>query len=714
MQGHMAVLLALGLLACAVPAVDAARSRANPLGKVLQLMDSLAAKITKEGEAEAKAYKEFFEWCDDASKNKQFEIKTATAKKAKLEAAMGKEAANAGAAASKIEELAASIATAEGDLKSATSVRGSEGEDFAATEAQLLDAIDTLGRALSMIEKEAAKNPAAFAQLDASNIDKLLGSLSAVVDAAAYSTADKKKLLELVQARQASDSDDEALGAPAAAVYKSHSSGILDVLEDLKEKAEEELSSLRKSEANSKHNYAMLKQSLEDQMDADNKDLGDEKSAKASAEEAKAIATGDLDKTVKDLADAKGSLQTANENCMQTAADHEATVKAREEELKVIAQAKQILADSTSGAEKQAYALLQTGAASRLRTRTDLANAEVLNAVKKLAKEHHSAALAQLASRIAAVMKLGASSGEDPFTKVRGLIGDLIAKLEAQAGSEATERAYCDEQTAKTEAKKSELEDDISRMTAKIDQAVARSAGLKGEMKELQEELAALATQQAEMDKIRQDEHAAYTQAKADLESGLTGVRQALGVLRDYYGGAAASLLQGSGALLGRGSQPAVPETHSKAAGAGGSIVGILETVESDFAKNLVAEETEEDSAQAEYEKTTQSNKVTRTLKDQDVLYKTKERNGLSKSIAELSGDRDTTDSELKAVLEYYTTIKERCIAKPETYEERKARREAEIKGLKEALVILEDETAFVQRSKGGSAHHQFLGMPGQ
>merc|ERR1711959_257859 len=80
--------------------------------------------------------------------------------------------------------------------------------------------------------------------------------------------------------------------------------------------------------------------------------------------------------------------------------------------------------------------------------------------------------------------------------------------------------------------------------------------------------------------------------------------------------------------------------------------------------------------------------------------YKTKEYKGLDKSISDLSGERDNTNTELSAVLEYYAKIKDRCIAKPESYEERKARREAEIKGLKEALQILEDETAFMQRGK--------------
>merc|ERR1719353_1765190 len=144
--------------------------------------------------------------------------------------------------------------------------------------------------------------------------------------------------------------------------------------------------------------------------------------------------------------------------------------------------------------------------------------------------------------------------------------------------------------------------------------------------------------------------------------------------------------------------QPAAPQQHEKAAGAGGSIIGILEVCESDFATNLAKEESMEADSAESYEKTTQENKITKTTKDQDVKYKTAEAASLDKEISELSSDKDTTGTELSAVMEYYGQIKERCIAKPETYEDRKARREAEISGLKEALSILESEAAFVQR----------------
>jgi len=387
---------------------------------------------------------------------------------------------------------------------------------------------------------------------------------------------------------------------------------------------------------------------------------------------------------------------------MTTAADHQATVTARQEELAAVTKAEEILKETSSGAVSQSYSLLQVATSSALTSRADLKKSEVITLVKRLAKEHHSAALAQLASKIGAVVRMGSAAGENPFAKVKGLIEDMIAKLEKEAAGEATEKAYCDEEMAKTEAKKGELEAEVSKLSAKIDQSAASSAELKAEVKELQSELAALAKEQAEMDKIRSEQNAAYTQAKADLELGLSGVKKALSVLRDYYGGASASMIQSGADFSAFMQQPSKPEAHSAATGAGQSIIGILEVCESDFASNLAKEESEEENSASEYEKMTQENEITKTAKTQDVKYKTQEAKSLDKSIAELSGDRETTSTELSAVLEYYSKIKDRCIAKPETYESRKERRAAEITGLKEALSILEDETAFVQRKSRG------------
>jgi len=709
----MKLAMLYALILSGVPAAFALRTDVNPLSKTIQLLDSLSAKITAEGEEEAKAYKEYVAWCDDASANLKYEIKTGEAKKEELTAAISKASADIEASNDKIEDLAGSIANDDKELKEASAVRAKENADFAASEAELVDAIDTLDRAVMVLEKEMKKNPAALAQVNAAtNVNKMIKSLGAVIDAAAFPVTDQKKLAALVQARQGADSDDDELGAPAAAVYKSHSSGIFDVLEDMKEKAEGQLSDLRKAESSAKHNFDMLKQSLTDQIEADTKDSDEEKANKAATQEAKATAEGDLVETSKDLENDKGALATAGTTCMSIAADHEATMKSRAEELEALAKAKSVLSETSSGAVEQSYSFFQIAhqTSSGLQTRLDLANLEIVSLIKKLAKENHSTALAQLASRIAATVRYGAAAGQDPFAKVKELIADMITKLESEANSESNEKDYCDGELAKTKAKKEELNGEISKLTSKMDRAAAASAGLKSDVKELQSELSKLAQSQAEMDNIRRESHSDYVKAKKDLELGLEGVRKALGVLRDYYGGAAsASMLQNNGEFDAMMQQPAMPKKHEKSGGAGGSIIGMLEVVESDFAKDLATEETQETDAEVEYQKTTQTNKVTKQIKEQDVKYKTKEFKSLDKTVSELSGDKETAGTELSAVLEYDAKIKERCIAKPETYETRKARRESEVAGLKEALSILEGESAFVQRGKRRGAHSNFL-----
>merc|ERR1719504_411918 len=107
----------------------------------------------------------------------------------------------------------------------------------------------------------------------------------------------------------------------------------------------------------------------------------------------------------------------------------------------------------------------------------------------------------------------------------------------------------------------------------------------------------------------------------------------------------------------------------------------------------------QEESAAADYNSFSKENEIATTMKEQDVKYKTKEAAGRDKNVADLSTDLAAVTDELTAVLEALDKLKEMCVAKAEPYAERKARRESEIAGLKEALQILEGEAALLQKS---------------
>jgi len=148
----------ISLLATVFVAVGVAEKEVtNPLSKVIDLLKDLSAKVTADGEAEAKAYKEYFEWCDDAAANTKYAIETATKKKAKLEAKIAQLGADIETGAAKIEDLAAAIATNEADLKAATAIRAKEAAAFGKAEAELMSTIDTLTRAIATLEREMAK-----------------------------------------------------------------------------------------------------------------------------------------------------------------------------------------------------------------------------------------------------------------------------------------------------------------------------------------------------------------------------------------------------------------------------------------------------------------------------------------------------------------------------------------------------------------------------
>merc|ERR1719296_46297 len=265
------------------------------------------------------------------------------------------------------------------------------------------------------------------------------------------------------------------------------------------------------------------------------------------------------------------------------------------------------------------------------------------------------------------------------FDKVKGLISDMIAKLEKQAGADATKKAYCDKELSETNEKKSDKTDEIDKLTTKIDQMSAKSAQLKQEVAALQLQLVGLAKSQAKMDKLRHEENAAFLVTKGDLEKGLTAVKAALKVLSEYYA--------------------AGDKAHDAAEGAASGIIGLLEVIEADFSKNLAEVIADEDQAVSNYDKVTKENEIEKTVKVQDVRYKVGMSKQLDKTRGELIADRSGVKNELQAVMDYLSRIKEECIAKAETYEERKKRREAEIAGLKEALDTLENETAFIQKS---------------
>merc|ERR1719272_1842530 len=94
-------------------------------------------------------------------------------------------------------------------------------------------------------------------------LEAIKNALNAVIGAISIKTESKRKLKSFLQQQTLSD-DDLTLKQPQAkqVAYESKSGGILQTVKDMQEKAEGELSELRKKEMGNAHQHKMLESSL--------------------------------------------------------------------------------------------------------------------------------------------------------------------------------------------------------------------------------------------------------------------------------------------------------------------------------------------------------------------------------------------------------------------------------------------------------------------
>jgi len=504
-------------------------------------------------------------------------------------------------------------------------------------------------------------------------------ALNAIVGAISIKTESKRKLKAFLQQTNTNAADDElTLKQPQAKMvaYESKSGGILDTIKEMQEKAETELSDLRKKEMSNGHNFKMIEQGLNDEIAHNMEKLGLAKSAKAAAEEALGKAEGETAETTKTKAADTEYSSTLKTECETTAMEWDARQKSAKEEMAAIDKASEIL---TTGV----VAFSQVGVKHQMKRFSGMDDDEddatgtrhrVAAKLQQLGKKYHSFAMMQLAGR----------ASSDPFVKIRGLIEEMIAKLLKEAQEEASQKAFCDKEMGESTKSKEIKTATIDKLTARMDEAATTIATLKEAVTTLQAEVADIDKAQAEATAIRTKEKEDNVKAMKDFKDSADAVIAAIGVLKSFYEG---SLLQTKSRTMRKSAQPSFGSAKSDS---GNSIISVLEVAESDFTRLYAETETEEDAAAAAYDKLSKENAVSKATKEADAKGKESEIKSLSVQLDQHSEDHDATSEELDAVNAYIDKLKPQCEQKVMSYAEKKAAREAEIEGLKEALSILE------------------------
>jgi len=646
-------------------AVSAAGSAITPVQKVIEMMNGMLEKGKKEKHEEQVQFASFKQFCDDTTVEKKRSIEEANGQIDVLKADIEKATATASKLSKEIAEHEEDVSVWNGDVRAATKVRQIEKADYDATHTDYSESVDALERAIAVLKKQSHdRKQATLLQLK---------SLKLI-------PAGAKKAIDIFL--QQDPEEGLAVSAPEANAYESQSGGVIEMLEKLLDKFISERTTLEKEEMNSKHAYDMLMQDLKAQIAQSSQDRDEKSEFKAQTLQNKADAKGDLQDTTSTRDADQKYVNDLTATCEQKASDFESRQQLRAEEIEAVEKAIEIISSGavSGNADKHLPGLLQTSALAQLRSDTSSQNQQrVASYLQRRAEKLGSRVLSALAVRVES----------DPFAKVKKMIKDLIVKLMEEANDEASHKGWCDTELSTNEQTRKEKTEAVEMLHAEIDQLEASIAKLTEDITDLTKAVAELDTAMATATKLRNAEKAKNIETIGDSQEAQTAVAQALTVLKEFYAKAAEAT-----ALLQQ--QPESPEIFDKPykgmGGASGGVVGMLEVIESDFARLEADTKASEASAQKEYDEFMTDSQVDKTKKSTDIEHKTAKKQDEEQALTTKKSDLEGTQKELDAALAYFDKLKPSCVDAGVSYEDRVARRKEEIESLQEALKILNGE----------------------
>jgi predicted nucleic acid-binding Zn-ribbon protein len=279
------------------------------------------------------------------------------------------------------------------------------------------------------------------------------------------------------------------------------------------------------------------------------------------------------------------------------------------------------------------------------------------------------------------------------------MIWDMINKLKDQANEEAKHKGWCDAEMQTNAQQRADKEREMDQLTARRDTLNGEIAQWTEDVATLNKEIAETEKARADAENTRREESQENKVAIRDAEDAQFACGRAIEVLQEFYDKA-----KGATALLTTQAMddPSTdaPETwDSVNAGfqdSNAGIVSILEVIQKDFAQTEAEIKASEAENQANYE---------RFMVDSDRDLKVAKRNAennerniasAKKELAQTEKNLENAEQELWAANKYHQKLLPACVHKVMSYEERVAKREAEIQALKEALHILEDNSTEV------------------
>jgi len=680
-------------------------SAGSPIQKVLEMMNDMMAKCKREKQDEKVRFAAFEQFCSGTSKSKAMAIEHGARD-------MERSSADSEMAQADVkkfgEEIAAhndDIALWNADQEKAHALRAEQKKVFEKQHAEAVDSLSSTVAAIQTLE-EGSKGQAQASLLELSKKSKVPEQAKRII----ASFMQQDPTAAFMQAAE------DAMGTPQAAAYEGSSGAIIEVVKELEDKLSDEKKELEEREANSLNAYNMQVNSLKGDVKKAEMESEMKASIKAQREQDKAAANSNLADATATYKEDKKFLSDLTAECTLKTKDFQKRQVMRKGEIEAIEKAIEIMSsDDIAGGAKHT-ALTQTAEKPRQHHHSfaQLRISDNTNTQRRKSQMMVAVFLADRAERTnSRMLELVASRAKsDPFSKVTGMIKNMIQKLMDEANDEASHKGFCDTEMGTNKITRDTKTQLVAKLEADIEEYMAAIGKLTKQIDESSRAIAEIDAAMAEALEDRQAEKSKNQEMLADSKVAQAATQKAMTVLREFYDKAATQvdLPESEGpikydpramAILTKSAGgstllqvPGAPETEGgKYTGMGnGGIIGMLEIIESDFGHVIFETDTSEAEALRIYEQFVNDSNQDKAVKDTELTHRMNKRTQAESDLQTAKRDLRTALEELQAAVDYYEKLKPDCVEVAMSYQDKVAAREAEIGSLQEALKILSQD----------------------
>jgi len=692
---------------------SAAANAANPIRKVVTMLQDMQKKITEESKKEQELFDKFMCYCKTSRKDLSESVQAAVEKIACLEGDLKSGAEKKEQTESSLKNNQGSREAAKEDVTKATVLREKEAAEYAKIKADLEANIAAIKKAIAALETGLAGG---FLQTPEAGRVR-----SYALEKADIPDSSRQELLAFLSGSQGSD-------------YAPQSGEIVGILKQMLDEMMKDLAQATDAEKAAVQNYEELMEAKKKELSTLQAQIESEMTRIGDLGVSLAAMSNDLEDTKEALGEDNIFQAELNKGCDTKEKEWEAVKKSRADELLALAETIRVLNDDD--ALELFKKTLPGASASLMQVKVSASSQknralELIRAAAKAAKRPELDLIA-----------LALSGKMDGFKDIVRMIDDMVGNLKKEQFGDDSKKEYCEGQFDHTDDKKKALENAISDSEKAIGE-------MEGSLETLKEEIEAFETGIKKLDKAvveateqRKEENADYKELMTNNGLAKEVLGWAKNRMNKYYdpamykpppkrelsagdrayvsnGGVITTPMPGGIANTGIGASlvqisahnhreaPAPPpetfKAYAKKGQESGGVIAMIDLLIKDLDAEMQQAKTMEMDSQADYEKMTEVAGDKRAADAKSLTQKNSEKADTEEALEAAKTKKAGAERGHMAVLQYIASLHKECDWLLQYYEARKSARVGETQSLINAKAILNGaDYALLQTASAG------------